>query len=137
MEFVGNNLPRIGWRSLPLLVAGLIAGAFVLSPAVGEAATFLTKKKADKRYLGNNIVAQATQTIPNNEGGTITVSCPPGRQATGGGMDSPLTPGPTSILYLEESKPVLFGVRAVGWNIEVGNPTSSPVNVTAYAVCVP
>jgi hypothetical protein len=136
MEFVGN-LPRIGWRSLPLLVAGMIAGAFVLSPAVGEAAQFLTKKKADRRYLGNTVVSTVTQAIPNNEGGSVTVTCPPGRQATGGGMDTPLTPSPGSFLFLDESKPVLNGVRTSGWNVEVGNPTSSPVNVTAYAVCVP
>jgi hypothetical protein len=136
MEFVGN-LPRIGWRSLPLLVAGLIAGAFVLSPAVGEAAQFLTKKKADRRYLQNTSVATSTQTLANNEGGTFSVNCPPGRQATGGGMDSPLTVGPSSILYLEESKPIVAGVRTVGWNVEVGNPNASPVAITVYAVCAP
>jgi hypothetical protein len=132
-----TTLPRIRWRSLPLILIGLIAGAVVLSPAVGNAAKFLTKKKADKRYLGNTVIATVTQVIPNNEGGTITVNCPPGRQATGGGMDSPLSPGPGTLLFLDESKPVLAGVRTIGWNVEVGNPTSNPVSITAYAVCSP
>jgi hypothetical protein len=132
MEF---SIPRLGWRSLPLLLAGLIAGAFVLSPAVGEAAAFITKKKANRRYLGNNIVASVTVTAPGNEGTTVTVPCPAGRQASGGGVDSPL--GSTSdFIFIAESKPTLNGARTSGWNVEIVNNDTNPTTVTAYAVCV-
>ena len=127
---------RIRWRSLPLILVGLIAGAFVLSPAVGQAAAFLTKKKADKRYLGNNIVVTAQKLVPSNEGGTIDVLCPPGRQATGGGVDTPAQADPSAgSMVIDESKPILSGTRSIGWNVEVVNGTPALLQFTAYAVC--
>ncbi|MGH2677424.1 MAG: hypothetical protein ACRDHB_03555 [Actinomycetota bacterium] len=49
-------------RAAALLVVGTLIGASVLAPTVGMAARFLTKKKADKRYLNTNevLVAGAT-----------------------------------------------------------------------------
>jgi hypothetical protein len=133
-----RNAPRITWRAIPLVLVGLIAGAFLLSPAVGQAAAFLTKKRADRRYLGNNTVLTSTATAAPDEGTSLTVPCPPGQQATGGGVDSPLF-GNSSMdaLLIQESKPVVTGTRTSGWNVEVYNATSGPVSITAYAVCSP
>ncbi len=137
MELLGR-LPRLTWRSAPLVLAGMIAGAVLLSPAVGGAAAFLTKKKADKRYLGNNTVVTSTATVPSGDGATVTVPCPAGQQATGGGVDSPLSGSSTSdALLIQESKPVVTGTRTSGWNVEVYNATPSPTTITAYAVCSP
>lgn len=133
-----GSLPRLTLRSVPLVLAGMIAGAGLLSPAVGGAASFLTKKKADMRYLGNNTVVTITAPIAAGEGATINVPCPPGQQATGGGADSPLFGADSgSAISIEESKPVVTGTRTSGWNVEVLNGGGSPISVTVYAVCVP
>jgi hypothetical protein len=133
-----RRLPRITWRAIPLILVGLVAGAFLLSPAVGQAAAFLTKKKADRRYLGNNTVLTTTATVGSDDGTSVTVPCPPRQQATGGGVDSPLF-GASSMeaILIQESKPVQSGARTSGWNVEVYNNTSAPVSITAYAVCSP
>jgi hypothetical protein len=49
-------------RAAALLVVGTLIGAIVLAPTVGLAARFLTRKKADKRYVNTNevVVAGAT-----------------------------------------------------------------------------
>ena len=132
-----TNLPGIRWRSLPLILAGLIAGAVLLSPAVGEAATFLTKKKGDKRYLQNTAVATVQGAVPDNDGATIDVLCPAGRQATGGGVDSPIVSTNSNFMLIDESKPILSGTRSIGWNVEVVNLSGAPVTATVYAVCAP
>ena len=134
-------LARMRWRSLPLILVGLIAGAFLLSPAVGQAAAFLTKKRGDRRFLGNTVVVTAQATVPSTGGGSATgasinVPCPSGRQATGGGLDSPITTTSSEFVLIQESKAILSGARSVGWNVEVLNFSStSAVTVTAYAVC--
>jgi hypothetical protein len=108
----------------------------VLSPAVGEAAAFLTKKKADKRFLGNTLVATTSVPAPENEGTTLTVPCPGGRQASGGGVDSPVG-SETEFIYLNESKPTMNGARTSGWNVEIVTSGGAPTTATVYAVCVP
>jgi len=52
-------------RAAALLVVGTLIGASVLAPTVGLAARFLTKKKADKRYLNTQevVVAGATTDV--------------------------------------------------------------------------
>jgi hypothetical protein len=52
-------------RAAALLVAGTLIGASVLAPTVGLAARFLTKKKADKRYLNTNEVLLSGATSDN------------------------------------------------------------------------
>ena len=129
-------LARMRWRSLPLILVGLIAGAFLLSPAVGQAAAFLTKKRGDRRFLGNTVVVTAQATVATMNGASINVPCPSGRQATGGGLDSPITTTNSEFVLIQESKAILSGARSVGWNVEVLNVSStSAVTVTAYAVC--
>lgn len=43
--------PRLTWRSIPLVLAAMVPGAALITPGVGLAAKFLTRKKADNRYL--------------------------------------------------------------------------------------
>jgi hypothetical protein len=126
-------------RSVPLLLAGIIGGAAVLTPVVGSAAAFLTKKKADRRYLGNSAVVTTTVNVPGGAtSGSGTVSCPPGRQALSGGADSPFFLGdnPSQGMILTESRPVVTGARATGWYAEFVTG-SDPTTVIVHAVCAP
>lgn len=50
-------------RLTVLVVVGSLLGAMVLTPGMGLAAKFLTKKKADKRYLNVKEVLAAGNTI--------------------------------------------------------------------------
>lgn len=131
---------RLSRRSVPLLLAGIIGGAAVLSPVMGSAAAFLTKKKADRRYLGNSAVVTTTINHPGAPNpGTGTVSCPPGRQALSGGADSPLFLGDTGGsqgMLITETSPVVSGARANGWRVEFITG-SDPTSVTIHAVCAP
>ncbi len=126
---------------VPALVAGILVGAAMLTPAVSGAAAFLTKAKADKRYLGNTSVVTSAATYPTSSAGSLTVSCPPGWQATNGGMDSPsFVPVlfSSEFVILAETKPVLTGSRATGWSVEFYTGSSGgPYSVTAYVVCAP
>jgi ABC-type transport system substrate-binding protein len=134
-----NQRRRLSRRSVPLLLAGIIGGAAVLSPVMGSAATFLTKKKADKRYLGNSAVATTTISHPGgNTPGSGTVSCPPGRQALSGGADSPLFLGDDSSngMIITETRPVVSGGRATGWSVDFITGIN-PLTVTIHAVCAP
>jgi hypothetical protein len=130
---------RLRLRSLALAVAAVIAGAAVLTPAVGQAAAFLTKQKARKLFLENTTVATAQAVVASGQGAAIQVNCPPGLQATNGGVDSPIVSGSSGgtndSLLLDETKPIQSGARSIGWYVEVANTTSNPLTVTAYAVC--
>jgi hypothetical protein len=129
---------RTTWRAVAVLTAGIIGGAAVLTPAVGGAAAFLTKKKADKKYLQNSTMVTNTITQPGDSYGTATVNCPLGQQALSGGGDSPFfvgDPMPTSGMLLHESKPILSGTRATGWTIEFRALGTDPIQVTVHAVC--
>lgn len=128
-------LARMRWRSLPLILVGLIAGAFLLSPAVGQAAAFLTKKRGDRRFLGNTVVVTAQATVATSSGATINVPCPAGRQATGGGADSPHTSDNSSATLIQESKAIQTGARSTGWNVEIINLSAPTTTFTAYAIC--
>jgi hypothetical protein len=129
--------PRYTRRSIALIVAGIVAGAAVLTPAVSGAAAFLTKKKADKRYLGNTTVATASGTTGPSGGAatTLTVACPAGQQATNGGMDSPVLFGGSAVVLTLESRPNPASGKPTGWYVEVA--ASAPLPFTVYAVCVP
>jgi len=122
-----------------ILVAMLGLSTLAITPTT--AAQFLTKQKADKRYLGNTSEVTNSAVVGPFEGASITAVCPPGRQAVGGGADSPaaVTTIPvTQGMFLAESKPVMAGGRSVGWNAEVINLSmSDPSTITVHAVCVP
>ena len=137
MESLITTYERPRLRTVALAVATLIAGAAILTPAVGEAAAFLTKAKAKKLFLENTRIATAQGTVPSGGGVAIQANCPPGLQATNGGVDSPVmsTTGSTGdTLLTDESRPVMSGARSIGWYVEVANPTANPVTATAYAV---
>jgi hypothetical protein len=139
MDDLVTTYQRVRLRSVAIAVATVIAGAALLAPAVGQAAAFLTKQKARKLFLENTTVTSAPATVTNGQGAAIQVSCPPGLQATHGGVDSPHLStngsGFGNNLLTNESRPILSGARSVGWYVEVANTTSSPLTASAYAVC--
>ena len=49
-------------RSLPAIIAGILIGALVLTPSVSFAAKFLTKKRANKRYINVGTEANSLKT---------------------------------------------------------------------------
>jgi hypothetical protein len=127
-------------RSVPMWLVAVLVGGAILTPAIGGAATFLTKQKAKRLFLENTVEITQTQSIPAGEARQITVLCPPGRQATGGGADSPALvtsgSGATELMIILDSVPVNAGGRSVGWTVEVFAQSSGPsLNVTASAVC--
>jgi hypothetical protein len=139
MEELITTQTRFRLRSVAVAVAGLIAGAAVLTPALGEAAALFTPAKAKKAFLQNTTVSSVPTTVPDGEGAAIQVLCPGGMQATNGGADSPIdstaSGGIGDNLLLDESKPIQNGARSIGWYVEVANTTTNPATVTAYAVC--
>jgi hypothetical protein len=92
-------------------------------------------------FLGNISEVTTTTTVANNSGQSITVLCPPGQQAVGGGAKSPgqiVTGTEPTAMFILESYPLISGGRSVGWVVEVFNQQlSSPqsISVTASAVC--
>ena len=138
-------------------VLGVLTFALLASPV--DAAAPLTKAKVKKiakrvankvvtqrsdEFLGNTNVVTQKKTLAEGTGDRITVNCPPGQQATGGGADSPafFTGGsPTVAMLITESKPVLSGTTSIGWEVEVANISSTTpdtnLEITAYAVCSP
>jgi hypothetical protein len=128
-------------RSLPALVAGILVGAAILTPLLGSAAAFLTKKKADRRYLGNTSIVTSTSTVLPGSPASLSVSCPPGLQATSGGVDSPTTIGPVfsmDFVIVAETRPIVTGTRATGWIVEVFTGSDGgPYTVTVHSVCSP
>jgi hypothetical protein len=126
---------RRGLRRLPGLVAVMIVAGIILTPAIGEAAAFLTKAKADRRYLQNTTTARTSQFTAPSTIVSLTATCPPGTQAIGGGGESPtiLTSTSNAGMILLENKPV-GGPRPTGWFIEALN-FSQAQEITAVAVC--
>lgn len=123
-------------RSVALAVAALIAGATVLTPALGQTAALFTKAKAKKLFLENTNVFSTPTAIPDGTGAAIQVLCPAGTQATNGGVDSPASNNTASEgLLLAETRPIQSGARSVGWYVEVINNSPNPISATAYAVC--
>lgn len=131
---------NLGRRSIPRAMLATVVAAAILTPAVSGAAAFLTKKKADKRYLGNTSVAKSTATVPPGTGTALTATCPSGQQAVGGGAESPgyYAGGPIGqVMVIMESKPEQNGTRSTGWTIEAINLGTAPLEISAVAVCVP
>jgi hypothetical protein len=133
---------KMGARPMALTVVAVLVGAAILTPAVSGAAAFLTKQKANKLFLGNTTEATTTSTVANNTGQSMTVLCPPGRQAVGGGVNSSaqvVSGTEPNVLFVLESYPVINGGRSVGWTVEVFNQQlagpGGPVTATAAAVC--
>jgi hypothetical protein len=129
---------RRGWRSVPTIIATVIVAAAVLAPTVSGAAAFLTKKRAEKRYLGNTTISRSTTTVPNGDLARITVTCPPGFQAIGGGAESPAffpDTTPMDAMIILENKPMPAGPKPTSWEVEVANLGGSPQQISAQAVC--
>jgi hypothetical protein len=125
-------------RSVPGIVATLVVAGALLAPAVSEAAAFLTKKKADRRYLGNTTVVKSTATVGQFGSVILTAMCPPGKQAVGGGAESPaFRTSSSGGMDMTENAPVQSGSRSVGWTIEAATVGSMPVDITVVAICSP
>jgi hypothetical protein len=123
------------WRSISILVLSLLLGSFGVGVG-GAAVKGVTKKKADKKFLQNTAIVQQTFTVSDMQASPLSVNCPPGYQAVGGGVDSPalLTSGGMDVMIPPEQRPNLFGARSVGWYVEALG-VGSGANVTVYAVC--
>ncbi|HYZ10780.1 MAG TPA: hypothetical protein VE962_02685 [Actinomycetota bacterium] len=124
-------------RSVPLSILAILVGAVMLTPAVSGAAAFLTKAKAKKLFLENTRVVTTTAAVGPSSGTAVTLNCPAGMQAVGGGVDSPAPPlqsGSTSLLLLNESRPIPSGARSIGWYLEI-TELGDAQTATAYAVC--
>jgi hypothetical protein len=138
-----STRPRLlGWRGVVLVVVGVALGALAIAPGVGLAAKFLTKQQVKKRYLGNTTVVSQSGTAQDQMATPLTLNCPSGQQATGGGVDSPGTydqnAGNSSTVAALESRPVNAGGRSVGWYMEVLGatiPSGGTVSYTASVVC--
>ena len=122
------------WRSISILVLGLMLGSF--GSGVGMAAKEVTKKKADRKLLQNTTIVQQTFTVGDETASPLTVLCPAGQQATGGGIDSPalLTEGGSDAMVPFEQRPVITNGRSTGWYAEVAGEGTG-VTATIYAVC--
>jgi hypothetical protein len=144
-------------RGALILSLMAVLTAAVLASPVSAALTKASVKKIAKRvankvvtqrsveFLGNTNVVTQKKTLAQGTGDRITVNCPPGQQATGGGADSPAFftggAGPTVAMLMLESKPVVSGTTSTGWEVEVANISSTTpdtnLDITAYAVCSP
>jgi hypothetical protein len=124
------------WRMVSILVLGLLLGS-VGSGVVVAAQKGLTKKKADKKLLQNTTIVQQTGTVGMPNASPVSVNCPAGSQAVGGGADSPAFVGggggmDARIMF--ESRPIQSGARSVGWYVEAVG-AGAGTQVTVYAVC--
>jgi hypothetical protein len=65
---------------------------------------------------------------------SIDAACPPGKTALGGGAS---VSGPRVALALKESRPIVAGGRASGWNATAEEISASSNNwqLVVYAVC--
>ncbi len=141
---------RVWLRGMAALaVLAVLTAAALVSPAV--AAGTLTRKdvkkianqvvnKRAKEFLGNTTVVMNTVTVPADTGAMITVNCPAGQQAIGGGVSSPhFGASPMEAFFVQESGPLVAGTQATGWTTEVVFSTGgvSPIEATGYVVCAP
>jgi hypothetical protein len=134
-----STRPRLfGWRGATLVVVGVVIGSLALAPGVGLAAKFLTKQQVKKRYLGNTVVVSQSGTVGTTAAIPVTLNCPSGLQATGGGADAPGVYDASTVnnfIITLEDRPISAG-RSVGWYLEiVGQGSPAPVPYTAFAVC--
>lgn len=128
---------RRGWRSVPALIATIIVAGAVLTPTVSGAVAFITKARAEKRYLNNTTVVRSTTTVPSGEIVRITATCAPGFQAIGGGAESPaFFPTTTNdAMVIAENKPTPTGPKPNAWEVEAANLGANPLQISAVAVC--
>jgi hypothetical protein len=129
---------RFTRRRVALIAVAVVAGAAMVTPAVGQAATFLTKQRAHKLYLGNTRIVSTSTTLAPQTGAALTVSCPAGLQAVDGGFtgDTDTSGGFVDGFLPLESYPVTAGARSVGWTVEAFNSSSTnSSSVTVQAVC--
>ena len=138
MADVARRSRLFGWRGVTLIVVGVALGALTIAPGLGLAAKFLTKQQVKKRYLGNTVIVAQTGSAADSAATPVTLNCPPGLQATGGGADAPgVYDGSTvnNFIIALEDRPINAG-RSVGWYLEVvGQGSPAPVPFTAFAVC--
>lgn len=121
------------WRSVSIIVIGLMLGS--VGSGVGIAALKgVTKKKADKKFLQSTTIVQQTFPVNISTVTPLSVPCPPGYQAVGGGIDSPSTHTGGIEMIATEQRPILSGARSTGWYVEAAG-TGAASSVTVYAVC--
>jgi hypothetical protein len=125
------------WRSVAVITLGLMVGS--VGTGVGIAALKgVTKKKGDRKFLQNTVIVQQTFTVGGGQVSPLSVPCPPGFQAVGGGVDSPALYNPgggsSDVLIATEQRPILSGTRSVGWYVEAAG-SGTATTPTVYAVC--
>jgi hypothetical protein len=121
------------WRSVAVITLGLMVGS--VGTGVGIAAIKgVTKKKADRKFLQNTRVVQQSFPVISTAVTPLSVPCPPGYQAVGGGIDSPATHASTFEVIATEQRPIFSGARATGWYVEAAG-SGAGSTVTVYAVC--
>jgi hypothetical protein len=124
------------WRAVSVLVLALMLGSFGSSAGVA-AVKGVTKKKADRKFLQTTTIVQQTFTVGNMEASPLSVQCPPGLQAVGGGVDSPAlvgSGGGSDIMIPFEQRPIVSGARSIGWYVEAAG-SGTGTSATVYAVC--
>jgi hypothetical protein len=120
------------WRSVAVITLGLMVGS--VGTGVGTAALKgVTRKKADRKFLQNTTIVQQSFTVGGSQVSQLSVPCPAGSQADGGGIDSPAS-YPTGVVIATEQRPIQAGARSVGWYVEAAG-SGAGTSVTVYAVC--
>jgi hypothetical protein len=128
----GLKRPPRRW-AIALVTLGLVLGS--MGSGVGIAAKKgVTKKKADRKFLQNTTIVQQNFPVVSDQVTPLSVPCPPGFQAVGGGVDSPSPNNPNIDMIATEQRPILSGSRATGWYVEAAGQDAG-ASVTVYAVC--
>lgn len=122
----------------------LITGAKIKNSSVTGAD--IRNGSLSKRDIGSATVSQLSATdartraeasaeIPAYDAGTVTVSCPDGQVATGGGGTLVNEPRGATLVY---SVPITAGAGEppTGWQIRIKNGNQTDT-AKAYAVCTP
>ena len=127
---------RVSWRTVSVLLVGAVLGAAVISPGVGLAAKFLTKKKADNRYLNTDEAytkAQAdTQflTDPEADARFLTQSEADSRYSQPGPIVL-FHNGPWGVSENSNGTTVSFGSRGWKFDPDAGSSLEGTTNLVA------
>ena len=146
-------------KGIALLLMGMVLGAALITPAgahVGGTVSHLwtqhikpkvtslvyTKAQSNARYLGNTVTVVASDTVANGGFATLTVDCPTGYTAVGGGVDpfGVLTMDVTSSNPLiQDTRTLLTGDgqqgKATGWMGAVTNTSGSTKSYKVSVIC--
>jgi hypothetical protein len=77
-----------------------------------------------------------TVTIDGGKGAGVSSSCPSGYVAVGGGAES-MTKLPAGLTLLASNPIYTTGNPPTGWYANGTNPTTTPLVLTSYAICMP